>query len=55
MAKTHFTIDANATVPNYLAAVDNHCMPGSYYSEVVPDDILAGANYEAGIFITTAG
>ena len=53
--KDSLTIDANATVPNYLAAVDNHCMPGSYYSEVVPDDILAGANYEAGIFITTAG
>ena len=42
-------------VPQYLAQVDNHCMPGSYYTEIAQDDILAGANYEAGLFITTAG
>lgn len=53
--KDTLKVDANAEVPRYLAAVDNHCMPGSYYTEVVEDDVLAGVNYEMGGFITTAG
>ncbi|MGY8963772.1 MAG: class I SAM-dependent methyltransferase [Rhodospirillales bacterium] len=53
--KDTLQIDPNAEVPRYLAAVDNHCMPGSYYTDVVEDDVLAGANYETGVFITTAG
>lgn len=53
--KDTLKIDDGMEVPRYLAAVDNHCMPGSYYTEVVPNDILAGANYESGLFITTAG
>lgn len=53
--KETLNIDSEAEVPRYLAAVDNHCMPGSYYTEIVPDDILAGANYETGVFVTTAG
>ncbi len=53
--KETLAIDTAAEVPRYLAAVDNHCMPGSYYTEVVPDDVLAGANYESGLFVTTAG
>ena len=53
--KNTLSINSRAEVPRYLAAVDNHCMPGSYYTETVPDDILAGANYEAGMFVTTAG
>lgn len=53
--KDTLKINGETAVPRYLAAVDNHCMPGSYYTEVVPDDVLAGANYETGVFITTAG
>lgn len=30
-------------------------MPGSYHTEVVERDIAPGANYDAGIFVTTAG
>ena len=41
--------------PRYASAVDIHCMPGNYHSEVVERDIAAGANYDAGIFVTTAG
>ena len=29
----------NFQVPNHLAAVDHHCMPGSYYHELLPDDV----------------
>lgn len=53
--KDTLQMDPETVVPKYLAAVDNHCMPGSYYTELVPHDVLAGANYEAGIFVTTAG
>ena len=53
--KDTLRIDATADVPGYIAHVDNHCMPGSYYTETRPDDVLAGANYEAGLFVTTAG
>lgn len=53
--KDTLKIDGQMEVPRYLAKVDNHCMPGSYYTEVVADDILAGANYETGLFVTTAG
>jgi SAM-dependent methyltransferase len=41
--------------PRYQVAVDIHCMPGSYHGEVRPGDVSAGANYDCGIFATTAG
>jgi SAM-dependent methyltransferase len=41
--------------PRYATAVDIHCMPGSYHTEVVDRDIAPGANYDAGLFVTTAG
>ena len=53
--KDTLVIDDGLEIPRYLATVDNHCMPGSYYTEIAPDDILAGANYESGLFVTTAG
>jgi ubiquinone/menaquinone biosynthesis C-methylase UbiE len=48
-------LDASVAVPRYQAAVDIHCMPGSYHGEERPGDVSAGANYDAGIFATTAG
>ncbi len=48
-------LDKNVKIPNYLSAIDNHCMPGSYYTEVTEKDISAPANYEAGHFTTVAG
>jgi SAM-dependent methyltransferase len=41
--------------PRYQTAVDIHCMPGSYHGEERPGDVSAGANYDSGIFATTAG
>ena len=51
------TLQLNPAVqqPRYASAVDIHCMPGNYHAEVVERDIAAGANYDAGIFVTTAG
>ena len=42
-------------LPRYVAGVDHHCQPGSYYTERVDDDVSAGANYDVGIFVTTGG
>lgn len=48
-------LDPAVAVPRYQAAVDIHCMPGSYHGEERPGDVSAGANYDCGIFATTAG
>jgi len=42
-------------IPYYVAEVDHHCMPGSYYREIVPGDVAPAANYDAGFFVTTGG
>lgn len=41
--------------PRSTAAIDHHCMPGSYHTELVPGDITGAANYDAGLFATTGG
>jgi len=48
-------LDEGVRVPRYQSAVDIHCMPGSYHGEERPGDVSAGANYDCGIFATTAG
>lgn len=48
-------LDSAVEIPRYISAVDIHCMPGGYHTEYCEDDIAAGANYDSGIFVTTAG
>jgi ubiquinone/menaquinone biosynthesis C-methylase UbiE len=48
-------LNPDLTIPPYLAKVDHHCMPGGYFAEVAGDDVSAAANYDVGIFATTAG
>jgi ubiquinone/menaquinone biosynthesis C-methylase UbiE len=48
-------LDPTVKVPRYVSAVDIHCMPGGYHTEETENDVLAPANYDAGIFVTTAG
>lgn len=48
-------LDPAIATPRYQAAVDIHCMPGSYAGELFPGDVSAGANYDCGIFATTGG
>ena len=48
-------LDPAVDVPRYASAVDIHCMPGGYHTELVADDVSAAANYDAGIFATTGG
>ena len=48
-------LDAHFEAPAYLTKVDHHCMPGGYFAELTADDVSAAANYDVGIFATTAG
>jgi ubiquinone/menaquinone biosynthesis C-methylase UbiE len=53
--KATLELDSSVDVPRYQQAVDIHCMPGSYHGEERAGDVSAGANYDSGIFATTAG
>ncbi len=48
-------LDPALPIPRYVSAVDHHCMPGSYHTEVFPGDVSGAANYDCGIFATTGG
>ena len=48
-------LDDGVRMPDYLTAVDHHCMPGSYHAERVACDLSAAANYDSGMFVTTGG
>ncbi len=49
------SLDPDLETPRYLAAVDHHCMPGSYHTELVRGDVTGAANYDIGLFATTGG
>ncbi|RMF12702.1 MAG: class I SAM-dependent methyltransferase, partial [Alphaproteobacteria bacterium] len=53
--KPTLKLDPTLKLPNYISGVDHHCMPGSYHTELVKDDVSAAANYDAGLFVTTGG
>lgn len=50
-----FEPDDQVEVPTYVTAIDHHCMPGSYHTELFPGDVSAAANYDSGLFVTTGG
>ncbi len=52
---TGLQLDPRTPIPRYLAAIDHHCMPGSYFAEYFEGDVSAAANYDAGMFATTTG
>lgn len=54
-ADERLDLDPALTIPRYVSAVDHHCMPGSYHTEVFPGDVSGAANYDCGIFATTGG
>jgi SAM-dependent methyltransferase len=49
------SLDPQLKTPRYIAAIDHHCMPGSYHTENFPGDVSGAANYDHGIFATTGG
>lgn len=54
-AASTLQLDSRVSVPRYQSAIDNHCMPGSYYAEQFANDVSAAANYDCGMFATTVG
>lgn len=54
-SKDSFKLNPNLEIPHYVRVVDHHCMPGSYYTELIEGDVTAAANYDSGLFVTTAG
>jgi len=48
-------LDPAMPVPRYVDTVDIHCMPGSYFSERLDDDVMAGAVYDRSFFIRASG
>ncbi|MCU0426340.1 MAG: methyltransferase domain-containing protein [Candidatus Kapabacteria bacterium] len=53
--KATLVLNPDVKVPHYLTIMDNHCMPGSYHTELFEGDVSAAANYDTGLFVTTAG
>ncbi len=48
-------LQENFDVPRYISAIDIHCMPGGYASEVTKDDVAAGALYDRAVFVYAMG
>ena len=48
-------LDPDLAAPRYLNAVDIHAMPGGYHSEIVEDDVYAGALYDRGVYLFILG
>ncbi len=48
-------LNPELVVPRYHTAVDIHCMPGGYHSEITGDDVFAGALYDRGIYLFSMG
>jgi SAM-dependent methyltransferase len=48
-------LNPSLMLPRGVDAIDHHCMPGSYHTELAKGDVTGPANYDAGIFATTGG
>jgi len=53
--KAELVIPEGFVPPRYVTALDIHCMPGGYCSEVAQDDIAAGALYDRGVYLYSMG
>ena len=48
-------LDPSLPIPRYVSAVDHHCMPGSYHSELFEGDVSVAASYDHRIFAASGG
>jgi SAM-dependent methyltransferase len=49
------TLDPDLALPHYARQVDIHVMPGSFHTEIGPDDLFAGALYDRGVYLYAFG
>ena len=48
-------LDPALEIPRYHRAVDIHCQPGGYHTEITEDDVAPGAIYDRAVFIYAMG
>jgi ubiquinone/menaquinone biosynthesis C-methylase UbiE len=48
-------LDPDLEVPAYHRAVDIHCQPGGYHTELTEDDVAAGAVYDRAVYVYAMG
>ena len=48
-------LDPVLPIPDYTAAVDIHVMPGGYHTDLLEDDVFAGALYDRGVYVFAFG
>ena len=48
-------LDPGFELPDYARKVDIHVMPGSFHTEIGPDDVYAGAVYDRGVYVYAYG
>lgn len=53
--KGTLALDPALAVPEYLRAMDTHCMPGGYHTDWMEHDLSNGAIYERGSFLYAPG
>ncbi|MEZ5487227.1 MAG: class I SAM-dependent methyltransferase [Steroidobacteraceae bacterium] len=51
--KGSLQLNPELQIPEYLLAMDTHCMPGSYHTDWAENDLSNGALYERGSFLYT--
>lgn len=54
-ATSQLIIPEDFVPPRYVSALDIHCMPGGYCSEVTKDDVAAGVLYDRGVYLYSMG
>lgn len=48
-------LDPSLETPRYHTAVDIHCQPGGYHTEMIDDDVSAGAVYDRAVYVYAMG
>tara|TARA_Y100000590_G_scaffold442638_1_gene570983 strand:+ start:340 stop:1458 length:1119 start_codon:yes stop_codon:yes gene_type:complete len=51
----NFAIKTNFAIPNYISAVDIHCMPGGYTCQNIKNDIYSGSLYDRSLHLYSRG
>ena len=54
-ATANLKIPEKFAVPRYVSALDIHCMPGGYTTEVAPGDVSVAALYDRGAYLYCIG
>ena len=54
-AKGTLTLNPAVKTPRYVSALDIHCMPGNYHTEMGDDDVYVASIYDRGVYSLTQG